>query len=105
VPFALINATASGVQRKLRSAFAALTSLASMRMAPQKDNRFLSELCVFAEEAFHSFRQLSHVQVLFRSPLNRTRKHRYRPTCLMQKEFYTLATHLISIMNSGDARR
>jgi hypothetical protein len=66
---------------------------------------FMRELYVFAEEAFHSFGQLSHVQLLFRSHLNRTRQNRCRPICLVQKGFYTLATHLISIMNSGNARR
>ena len=35
----------------------------------------------------------------------RTRQNRCRPICLVQKGFYTLATHLISIMNSGNARR
>src|SRR5262245_59021479 len=35
----------------------------------------------------------------------RTRQNRCRPICLVQKRFYTLATHLISIMNSGNARR
>ena len=35
----------------------------------------------------------------------RTRQNACRPICLMQKEFYTLATHLISIMNSENARR
>src|SRR5262249_25519850 len=35
----------------------------------------------------------------------RTRQNRCRPICLVHKGFYTLATHLISIMNSGNARR